>query len=175
MIVYYVADKEKPDKADNVKFFTDHSSALASAQESRGSVYQFEVNDKCETNSFGMDTIMIFNKDTETGELKFMGSGRWVELHEIMNMPFYKDFESPSGRIVSMSLSYFNAHYKVVGRKSEGAGFDALNTSVKRPRKKRDINIQAEQLKPKIRQETGSDGGIDADVLDELFGGNGNG
>ena len=171
MIVYYVADKEKPDKADNVKFFTDHSSALVSAQESRGSVYQFEVNEKCETNSFGMDTIMIFNKDIETGELKFMGSGRWVELHEIMNMPFYKDFENPSGKVVSMSLSYFNTHYRVV-HKFEEIALDKPDMPVKRPRKKRDTNIQVEQKKPEIRQETGSDGGIDADVLDELFGGN---
>jgi hypothetical protein len=118
-----------------------------------------------------MDTIMIFNKDSDTGELKFMGSGRWVELHEIMNTPFYKDFESPSGRIVSMSLSYFNAHYKVAERKSAGAVLDTPITPVKQVRQKKDTNIRTEQKRPEIRQETGSDGGIDTNVLDELFGG----
>ena len=111
MIVYYIADEEHPEKTDGVKFYLDHSSAQDAALLERKLVFSFEVNDKCDTNSFGMDTIMLFRKDHDSKDLKFLASGKWLELHEIMNIPFYYDFEKRSSVYVSMSLKYFNAHY----------------------------------------------------------------
>lgn len=112
MTVYYVADEEKPKSTGNVRFFTDHASALSYASETRCSVFKFEVNDKCETDSFGLDTIMVFTKN-DNGELKFMASGRWLEIHDIMNIPFYYDFEARGDKLVSMSQRYFLQHYTI--------------------------------------------------------------
>lgn len=116
MTVYYLADTEKPKNVENIKFYTDHASALSASLESRTSVFSFDVNDKCDTSSFGLDTIMVFMKNIETGELKFLASGRWLELHELLNIPFYYDFEKNSSRFVSMSLQYFNKNYQVIPR-----------------------------------------------------------
>lgn len=161
MTVYYVAHTQDPKDLENVKFFTDHASAVSAASEMRGSsVYTFHVNEKCDTNLFGMDTQMLFNKDPESGELRFLASGRWVELHEIMNTPFYCDFEDRGKNFVSMSLKYFLEHYKVVDRKKEKA-----KPVVKQEKDKIDTNVEVKRTEEKVGSV------IDTDLIAELFGG----
>ena len=119
MIVYYVATEEKPQDLSKLKFYMDANEARDATLHGPGYVYEFEVNDKCDTQSFDMDTIMLFRKDKSTGELSFCASGTWIQLHEIMNLPFTYDFESKSSVFVAMSLRYFNATYRIT-RKEAG-------------------------------------------------------
>lgn len=151
MIVYYVSNKEKPENPEGVRFFTDYGSAKEYSLESHKSIYQFNVNEKCDTDSFGMDTQMVFLKDRETGELKFFVSGRWLEVHEILNIPFYYDLEDRSDRFVSMSLRYFNSHYRIVPVESDV------------------VAVQVPVLSVNMKNQ--NDTVLDSKVLSELFGG----
>ena len=163
MIVYYIADKEKPSNKNGVRFFLSHNLAMAAAQESRQGVYQFEVNDKCDTESFGLDTIMVFKKD-EAG-LRFIASGNWLEIHEILNLPFYKDFEENSSYF-TMSLKYFNTHYNVVEKSLE----EQVKKAYGEPLVKSEVESKPKE-KPKVKKEKQVvSEQVDTDVIDILFG-----
>ena len=91
---------------------------------------------------------MVFKHDVETGELRFMASGLWVEVHDLLGIPFYKDFEFHSKSLVAMSLRYFNENYSVVSK-----------------------NDHKKQSKPKpVEQATPVEEPEIEAVVDELFG-----
>jgi len=161
VIVYYIANDEKPKNAIGVRFFLDSSTARDAAFESHMSVYQFEVNDKCVSDNFGMDTIMVFKNDPEYG-LKFVASGRWVEVHNVLGVPFYYDFEKRSPSYVTMSLHYFLEHYRVVPSEGQN-GHLAEKPTVSVPDTKK-----APKKAPDKPQEPLD--AVDELVLDELFG-----
>ena len=162
MIVYYVANEEKPKDVSSVKFFTDHSSAHVTASEIHAKVFQFEVNDKCDTNTFGMDTQMLFTKDFSTGELTFIASGRWVEIHELMNIPFYYDFESRAKNFVSMSLRYFKSHYCIQPRKDIS---NEKSQKIPVVQKQQSVKIPVKEVNREKDNNFVAD-----DVISELFG-----
>lgn len=148
MTVYYVATTECPSSAKGVRFYTDALQAKNDADENRQSVYQFQVNTKCNEADFDHETIMVFKHDPETGDLKFMASGLWVEVHEILGIPFYKDFEFHSKSLVAMSLRYFNENYSVVS-----------NNDKKKQSKQKPVEQNVPVEEPEIEA-----------VVDELFG-----
>jgi hypothetical protein len=162
MIVYYVADEEKPKDASGVQFFTNHSTALEYASDVRKSLYEFEVNDKCDTNTFGMDTQMLFTKDFSTGELTFIASGRWVEIHELMNIPFYYDFEFRAKNFVSMSLRYFKSHYCIQPRKDVS---NERSQEIPAVQKQQSVKIPVKEVKQEKDNNFVAD-----DVISDMFG-----
>ena len=104
---------------------------------------------------------MVFKKDPETGDLKFMASGLWDEVHTILGIPFYKDFETGSKTFVSMSLSYFNDNYTVVLNK----------TNKKSVVKQSEAEPVVTMFTPICNTEVNANNtAIDEEVLDELFG-----
>jgi len=177
MIVYYIADDEHPETHEGVKFYLDHASAQDAALMERKMVFSFEVNDKCDTNSFGMDTIMVFRKDHDSNELKFLASGKWLEIHDILNIPFYYDFEKRSNVYVSMSLKYFNAHYFIEERTGSKDNVylvqDASKMApekLKKPKQEKSVPEKQEQHTEQSDANLGTSMDIDEDVLGELFG-----
>lgn len=179
MIVYYIAPDEKPKNTNGVRFFSEHSVAHAAASEARYGVYQFEVNDKCDSDNFGLDTILVFKKEQD-GSLKFIASGQWLDIHEVLNIPFYYDFEKPGSSYVSMSLKYFNLHYTVTERK-EGVSVAPEQSKPKQVEKPMPVPKKAPVSQNKVpekapvvqekKEEKKDVKQADEDVLAMLFGG----
>ena len=188
-----MATEEKPKELSGLKFYMDANEARDATLHGPGYVYQFEVDDKCDTQSFDMDTIMLFRKDKTTGELSFFASGTWLDLHEIVNIPFYYDFESRSSVFVEMSLKYFNEHYKITSKavqvkpelvkKQVTDGMLKIQNEVKpQPQQSQPeqglVQPQATSQKTfswfksdvDTKPENTSDAQIDTDVINELFG-----
>lgn len=172
MIVYYIADDEHPETHDGVKFYLDHASAQDAALMERKMVFSFEVNDKCDTNSFGMDTLMLFRKDLDTGELKFLCSGRWTEIHEIMNIPFYLDFEKRSKVYVSMSLKWFNEHYAIIERAQDVPVVVQVEPERrKRKQVEKSVPVKEEPILSQNEVVSEDPETTDQDIINMLFGG----
>ena len=166
MTVYYIANEEKPKNTIGVRFFLDASSARDAAFESHFSVYHFEVNDKCVSDNFGMETILVFKNDPDYG-LKFLASGRWIEVHTVLGVPFYYDFEKRSPSYVTMSLHYFLEHYRVIPYTQQASV--APKQSVLSQTVKPVTETKQADLEPSDAPQEPVDA-IDELVLDELFG-----
>ena len=174
MIVYYTASEEKPENPIGVKFYNNQEAAKSAASEDRLKVFSFEVNDKLKARNFGMDTILVFRRDLETKELKFMASGNWLEVHKLLNVPFYYAFESRSKVYVAMTLNYFNSHYLIVQNENavseseDDADDDLAETIIVEPIVTTPKQEQPKNEKPVETEPVNNE--IDADVLSELFG-----
>ena len=115
MIAYYTARTEKPESIEGVKLFQDHGAAIdyISQHGNRAlSVYQFNVDDRCESNNFTMETMVLLRTNAD-GSITFIGSGNWFELHEMFNIPFYYDFSARMKNHFNVSLSYFHNHFLI--------------------------------------------------------------
>ena len=134
MIAYYTARTEKPSKTDDVKLFLDHGAAMSYVAQdgNRGlNIYQFNVDDRCDSANFSMETILLLRENSD-GTISFIASGNWVELHELMGIPFYVDFHDRMKSHFNVSHSYFRKHYQIsfIGESPKEPLADDLKTSI---------------------------------------------